>query len=340
MSRDVSLDVARGIAIVCVVLGHGDYFGAPAEMVNAIFTFHMPLFFVLSGFLTSPEARPDTRYVRKCARSLLLPYAVTCAITLLLYAVRTLLFWPEGLLDVLSTMGAASLYGSGTTIVPLPDGVTMIGAIWFLPALFWAKLLLAAANGSPFPLVAVLCLFVAGYASTNVLWLPLDMQAGACAVLFLYLGQRIREKGVLSPGGLHPLLWAATAGMWLTCLSLGGKLTMAANYYPNGPIVDVLGGLCGAMCVIRLSGIACCILPKVCAPLAWLGTMTLPIFCMHLVEMDVFLWDKAIEVLAGLPVPVWVSALVVRCMLIAIMCGILYALPRPISGVFYRTRTT
>ena len=340
MSRDVSLDVARGIPIVCVVLGHGDYFGAPAEMVNAIFTFHMPLFFVLSGFLTSPEGRPDARYVRKCARSLLLPYAVTCAITLLLYAVRTLLFWPEGLLDVLSTMGIASLYGSGTTIVPLPDGVTMIGAIWFLPALFWAKLLLAAANGSPFPLVAVLCLFVAGYASTNVLWLPLDMQAGACAALFLYLGQRIREKGVLSPGGLHPLLWAAAAGMWLTCVGLGGKLTMAANYYPNGPIVDVLGGLCGAMCVIRLSGIACRMAPKAFAPLAWLGTMTLPIFCMHLVEMDVFLWDKAIEMLAGLPVPVWVSALVVRCMLIAIMCGILYALPRPISGVFYRTRTT
>lgn len=223
MSRDASLDVARGIAIVCVVLGHGDYFGAPAEMVNAIFTFHMPLFFVLSGFLASPEARPDARYVGKCARSLLLPYAVTCAITLSLYAVRTLLFWPEGLLDVLSTMGIASLYGSGTTIVPLPDGVTMIGAIWFLPALFWAKLLLAAANRSPFPLAAVLCLFVAGYASTNVLWLPLDIQAGACAALFLYLGQRIREKDVLSPGGLHPLLWAAAAGMWLTCLGLGGQ---------------------------------------------------------------------------------------------------------------------
>ncbi|HJF44358.1 acyltransferase family protein [Thermophilibacter provencensis] len=338
MSRDVSLDVAKGIAIVCVVLGHGDYFGAPEGMIDLIFTFHMPLFFILSGFFMSPEARPDTCYVRECALSLLLQYAVTCAIMLLLYAVRTLLFWPEGLLDVLSTMGVASLYGSGTMVVPLPDGVTMVGAIWFLLALFWAKLILAAANRSPYPLAAVLCSFVVGYVSSDILWLPLDIQAGACATLFLYLGQRLREKDVLSPGSLNPLLWALIAGMWLICVTLGGKLTMAANYYPNGPIVDVLGGLCGTLCVVKLSQLIARCLPALGKPLAWLGTITLPIFCMHLVEMDVFLWDRVAEVLISLPMPLWVGALVVRCALIAVMCGVLYALPRPISGVFYRSR--
>ena len=51
MSRNYSLDVARGIGICLVVLGHTlTYDNWPSRF---IFTFHMPLFFVISGMLYS-----------------------------------------------------------------------------------------------------------------------------------------------------------------------------------------------------------------------------------------------------------------------------------------------
>ncbi len=338
MSRDVSFDIAKGFAIICVVLGHSEGLGVPTDLVNVIFTFHMPLFFIVSGYFTRQDVVLNRAYVVRCAKSTLLPYAITCAIVLLLFAVRTLLFWPEGLTDVMGTMTLAALYGTGTQEVPLPSGVIMIGAIWFLLALFWARLFLVAANHAPYTPIVILALFLWGYYSGWMFWLPLSIQAGACATLFLYLGQKIHEADLLAPGRLSPLLWLAAVGIWLMCINMGYKLVMAANSYPTHPEVSVLGGLCGTLCVIKVSQLVARHLLALGKPLAWLGTVTLPIFCMHLVEMDVFLWEKVTPWLSALPVPLWASGLALRVTLIAVMSVILYFLPRPISGVFFRSR--
>lgn len=338
MSRNVSLDIAKGLAIICVVLGHSEELGVPTSLVKAIFTFHMPLFFIVSGYFTRQDVVLNRAYVVRCARPTLLPYAITCAIVLLLFAIRTLLFWPEGLADIMGTAVPAALYGTGTPEPPLPPGVTSIGAIWFLLALFWAKLFLAAVNRSPYAPVAILVLFLWGYYSGWMFWLPLSIQAGACATLFLYLGQKIRESDLLAPGRLSPPLWLVVAGTWLMCINMGYKLVMASNAYPGDMVVDILGGLCGTLCVIKVSQLVSDHLPALGRPLAWLGTITLPVFCMHLVEMDVFLWEKVTAWLSALPVPLWASGLALRVTLIAVMCIILYFLPRPISGVFFRSR--
>ena len=338
MSRDVSFDIAKGFAIICVILGHSEELGVPTSLVKAIFTFHMPLFFIVSGYFTRQDVVLNRAYVMRCARSTLLPYAITCAIVLLLFAIRTLLFWPEGLADIMGTAVPAALYGTGTPEPPLPPGVTSIGAIWFLLALFWAKLFLAVVNRSPYAPVAILVLFLWGYYSGWMFWLPLSIQAGACATLFLYLGQKIRESDLLAPGRLSPLLWLVAAATWLMCINMGYKLVMASNAYPGDMVVDILGGLCGTLCVIKTSQLVARHLLALGRPLAWLGTITLPVFCMHLVEMDVFLWEKVTAWLSALPVPLWASGLALRVALIAVMCVILYFLPRPISGVFFRSR--
>ena len=46
--RIVWLDVAKGMAIILMVLGHS---GLPSVINSFIFAFHMPFFFVASGFL-------------------------------------------------------------------------------------------------------------------------------------------------------------------------------------------------------------------------------------------------------------------------------------------------
>lgn len=62
------IDVLKGIAIILVVYGHNC---TDNSFVQA---FHMPLFFLLSGFLFSPKPTPV--YFRRSVARLVVPYIV------------------------------------------------------------------------------------------------------------------------------------------------------------------------------------------------------------------------------------------------------------------------
>ena len=47
-NRIAWIDVAKGITILLVIIGHTLTFGSATR--NFIFSFHMPLFFILSGY--------------------------------------------------------------------------------------------------------------------------------------------------------------------------------------------------------------------------------------------------------------------------------------------------
>ena len=51
--RETHIDIAKGIAICLMVYGHVETIG-----MGFIYLFHMPLFFILSGYLTRMNA-PD-----------------------------------------------------------------------------------------------------------------------------------------------------------------------------------------------------------------------------------------------------------------------------------------
>ena len=81
MQRIRFFDIAKGIAILAVILGHSAIetnLFAPhrtAQVVLSIcFSFHMPLFFILSGYFMHPDRR--FRWMKE-AKQLLLTYVVT-----------------------------------------------------------------------------------------------------------------------------------------------------------------------------------------------------------------------------------------------------------------------
>lgn len=69
------IDIARGIAILMVVLGH--CIGNLDDSVNQfILAFHMPLFFFLSGLCAKEENGQFMPFILKKARTLLVPQIV------------------------------------------------------------------------------------------------------------------------------------------------------------------------------------------------------------------------------------------------------------------------
>ena len=336
------VDIAKGFAIICVVLGHMGGSGIPEVVIQFCFSFHMPLFFMLSGYFLKPTARLDRPFVEHSARALLVPYALTSAACILLAGAAAGV--TTGIATIPEAMGRytlAALYGAGAVTYSLPPGIIPIGAIWFLWGLFWARLFVAAAQQTKCPAVIVIGLFAAAYLiDEEAVWLPLSFQSGMMAALFVWLGQKLRGSGLTEPGAISPVVWVAMLFVWGYCIVYCGHLYMVETDFKDG-LIDLVGALAGSMCVIKASQFVEAHAAPVAGALEKLGRNTLPVFCMHLVELNLFPYRLLFSV-TGLfnvqAVPIWVLLLVVRVVVIAVLCAILWAMPRPISGAFYASR--
>lgn len=75
--RIESIDVCKAIGIILVVLGHTN--NIPYNLYIAIFSFHMPFFFILSGYVYSREKNEAIsfgKYAAKKFRQYMVPYFV------------------------------------------------------------------------------------------------------------------------------------------------------------------------------------------------------------------------------------------------------------------------
>jgi fucose 4-O-acetylase-like acetyltransferase len=129
------VNVARTLAISSVVLGHLPVSRAAYDFINH---FHLPLFFLISGYLMAEEGSISfRRWTGKKVRTILAPYY--------LFAVVAWLFWygvGRKYGDAAASPGGVSDYLWGI-ILAIPSK-TYLGfdfPLWFLPTLFVAEML-------------------------------------------------------------------------------------------------------------------------------------------------------------------------------------------------------
>ena len=195
------IDIAKGIAILAIVLGHlGIYDALGNEVLEPwVFAFHVPIFFVIAGYFESNK-RPFKDFAIQKARRLLLPYVATSAFIILLVALL-LLFkgdaWPSRFTDM-QTLLLAVFYGTGSWFVHTFWQATPIGAIWFLPALFFASILQRLAlkfkHGWLFNLLWAFLALI----SHKYFWLPFSLQSAALGALFMSFGHWLRKRDFLN----------------------------------------------------------------------------------------------------------------------------------------------
>lgn len=119
----------KGIAILVMIIGHSHI---PSLMENFLYVWHMPLFFLVSGYFY--KQRPETEFYHRNIRQLLIPYCVTAGVLIIFAAIKQY-FTGKG--DSMITLIAA-LVGNGCTNNP-PFSEYSIGPIWFLLAMFWCR---------------------------------------------------------------------------------------------------------------------------------------------------------------------------------------------------------
>lgn len=333
MKRLTSFDIAKAIALIAVVIGHTSFIGVPQSIVDFCYAFDMPLFFFVSGYFCrrSPLTR---KYVEKNAKALLIPYVITAVIVIVFMTARAAILHEAGIISTAASWFIAALYGAGGVYPGMPEGIIAIGAIWYLLALFWAKLLLSAARETKWPALICIVLFIVGVSTKDSIWLPFSIQPALCAVLFMYVGQIAREEGLFARGAIPWLLWVCMLMTWLYCGLFFGKLYMVSNTYAAGAI-DVIGGLSGSFCVIKAVELVERRAPSISRFFAWMGRNTLPLFCMHLVELNVMRWDLLMGYCGSRGLPAVPIALMVHAVAMGLLTLALYLCPHPISGPFF-----
>ena len=99
-----------------------------------------------------------------------------------------------------------------------------------------------------------------------------------------------------------------------------------SNTYQHGAI-DVIGGICGAAVLIKLCELASERMPVATRFLAWIGRGALPLFCMHLVVLNVAPWSALFTWCDVHALAVWPIMLVVHAVCSSALTGVLYVLP-------------
>lgn len=134
IGRNLTIDAAKGIAIVLVVFAHINYTPAPLAY---IYSFHMPLFFILSGLLFRREKYETfSQFLRHRFYTLVCPYLFFYAAALLVRALIAIA--AQGIAGILTSSFLKSLIQM--FLAWGPSG-TPNNPLWFVPCLFCVELM-------------------------------------------------------------------------------------------------------------------------------------------------------------------------------------------------------
>ena len=190
--RELWADYAKGISILLVFIGHSD--AIPQAVRIFIYLFHMPMFFFCMGYYSSTGGTLGG-FVKKRFRQLMVPFFAYG----ILYHVLFL-----GILVPLLRGGAdwALCRDNILGLLVQKRGTDLVAPKWFLTAAFVASVLFYALRKYvhdrriEFPAaLAVSAAFVYLGRFTGFV-LPWYIDVAFPCVLFMYLGQYVREKNV------------------------------------------------------------------------------------------------------------------------------------------------
>ena len=273
------LDAARGLAMLLVMIGHT----VPGNetVIGALYTFHLPLFFVISGYASRP-VRDGRAFARRHVRSFFQLVVPCAALQMGLMVYFCML---EGNLSAdrligLEKRAILQLFWASAQSV---DGRPALGIPWFMFALFWGRMLFDVLRMALKRHAVMACVLsaAAGLAIGTAAYLPQSLDLAMVAVLFLCAGEQLHRLDALNPRARRGVL-AAAALVWALGLWRGVRIDMAVHQY----------GPCGLGIPVSLcaSAVVCALMQRLdrCAAvsglLAFVGRISLPVFLVHHVD--------------------------------------------------------
>lgn len=187
------IDWLKVIGIFFVLWGHCE---STPEIKKYIYSFHMPLFFLIAGYLSSDRHITSgcKKFILKHFRSLIIPYFVLGSVAFLVWSVKVSIF-PYDIAPPIWRPLVGMFYGSAATASWMEHCI----ASWFLPCLFCTHILhyflkTRTKNLSQYILSCGVCVVVG-----LLLWnfspirLPFGFETALIAIIFYGVGHIFRS---------------------------------------------------------------------------------------------------------------------------------------------------
>lgn len=192
------VDLCKGMGIILILLGH-ILKGGPTR--GWIYSFHIPLFFFLSGYVVSPANAAAIRtFISRRLRSIVIPYFCFAAIFYIYWALLERRFRPDGAAIPRIQPLIGIVYGIGGD-----RWLTFDSPLWFLPCLFSTLLALVVAlkyvhSRWGFGVLLLVCSIAAQLISRYCghFLLPWSMNIVPASLVFCGCGHLVRSTGVFS----------------------------------------------------------------------------------------------------------------------------------------------
>lgn len=230
MKRVSYIDAYKSIGILLMVLGH---IGLGQVFDIVIHTFHMPMFFVISGYLfkcNKHEKISITQYLMKKAKALLVPY-ICCGMIIVTF----LMIMRYVLTHEIQYQLLFHLFWVNT------NGLYLGGALWFLTALFVTDVCFFMCDrylkGTMFYFVVfvftamgmLMCIFIPQK-------IPFAIPQGFVGVGFFLCGKMIKQFDENNKKKLSELSWWHVFGMGVIitcCIYINEEVNLREGVFGN-----------------------------------------------------------------------------------------------------------
>lgn len=287
------IDILRAIAIIFVVIGHTLTEG---EVQTYFYSFHIPLFFFISGMLFKNKEEKFATFLIKKIKQLLVPYFCFGIVSILIYAILGKLAansLGRGNIDgniLMNVLGL--LYGSAKT-----GHLKYNLPLWFLPCLFSTNIIFYFAikilkENKIIILVPICAVF--GYVinyHTNISCLPYGLDTAITMLVFFSLGFLFfksleKAKAIYNNKFLLIGLAIITLAVGMLVGLKNGRVRYSADVYNN----ILLFYISSILSIIGYIGIS--VIINKCKFLEYIGQKTLAILVMH--KMPILFFQIAI----------------------------------------------
>ena len=268
------IDITKGIAILLMIVGHTLQAGWKRSL---IYSFHMPLFILISGFLYKENKSIKTTLIT-IVKKLLLP----CFITLIITDILKYLIYHDSLNCNQLIM---QIILSHTNKV----GDTLgLGVLWFLPFLGIIRIIFTVINKyfSNYTVFGIVILFslVGFLLGKHKLFLPWSIDIALVALIFYYVGFLIKKKDLLSKINIFLLFLLFIVGL---CFQ---NIELATRSYP-GYYICVNTAIAGSLLIIKFSFLLNKKVPNIMKIFSWYGRNSLKILCFHYLEKNIIYYE-------------------------------------------------
>ena len=261
--RILWIDYVKAIGIATIVLAHTVDYVLAYPLMSWIASFTVQLFFVISGYLTSSKDSIQQTFT-KGIKGIIIPYISFHLLILVFFLISQSFMDPYFFNDFAKKIGQyllGILLGEGGET---PISKNLNTPLWFLPSLFFCKMILQSViinkryRNLKLGVIVIASIIATYYLHANGINLYFCFDSAIMGIPFYVLGFLLKEKGVLSKevSSKGKLCLAAVILLIVSITTshlnqeVYNRIDMNTLQYGKSLLLFYVTGCAGAMCAI------------------------------------------------------------------------------------------